>query len=159
MYMKLLVSHESPIQLFEESLNYNDYQYCLVHLMEESDEYCDWFLNAKENNTFVVMGTTSFEAVTVIGDWFDGELRRGGSINVSGILVDDLGNRVEENITVTIGKPFKINPLNKNKSGDENLFENITTEMMRRIAHLLPQEKRGVYLTESDENFTLTSEV
>ena len=63
----------------------------------------DWFLNAKENNTFVVMGTTSFESVTVIGDWFDGELRRGGNINVSGILVDDLGNRVEENITVTIG--------------------------------------------------------
>jgi len=63
------------------------------------------------------------------------------------------------NITVTIGRPFKINPLSKNKSDDENLFENITTEMMRRIAHLLPQEKRGVYLTESDEHFTLTSEV
>ena len=42
--MKLLVSHESPLQLLEESLNYNDYQYCLVHLMEENETYRDWFL-------------------------------------------------------------------------------------------------------------------
>ena len=38
------VSHESPIALLEKSLEYNDYQYCLVHLMEEQPEYCEWFL-------------------------------------------------------------------------------------------------------------------
>ena len=42
--MKLLVSHESPLQLLDESLSYNDYQYCLVHLMEENEEYRNWFL-------------------------------------------------------------------------------------------------------------------
>jgi len=38
------VSHESPIALLEKSLEYNDYQYCLVHLMEEQPEYAEWFL-------------------------------------------------------------------------------------------------------------------
>ena len=38
------VSHESPIALLPESELYNDYQYCLVHLMEEEPEYKEWFL-------------------------------------------------------------------------------------------------------------------
>ncbi len=42
--MTIKVSHESPIALLPESILYNDYQYCLVHLMEEEPEYRDWFL-------------------------------------------------------------------------------------------------------------------
>ena len=42
--MKIKVSHESPIALLPESVLYNDYQYCLVHLMEEEPEYKEWFL-------------------------------------------------------------------------------------------------------------------
>lgn len=38
------VSHESPIALLEKSLEYNDYQYCLVHLMSEQPVYAEWFL-------------------------------------------------------------------------------------------------------------------
>tara|TARA_R110000796_G_scaffold143506_4_gene260096 strand:- start:301 stop:1131 length:831 start_codon:yes stop_codon:yes gene_type:complete len=38
------VSHESPISLFEKSTEYNDYQYCLVHLMEEQPQYEEWFM-------------------------------------------------------------------------------------------------------------------
>jgi hypothetical protein len=41
--------------------------------------------------------------VKVEGDWFNERLVRGGSINVTGILVDDLGNRIERNLSVTIG--------------------------------------------------------
>ena len=60
--MKLLVSHESPIQLFEESLEYNDYQYCLVHLMEESDQYRDWFLTVnKRFGADVLLDNSIFE--------------------------------------------------------------------------------------------------
>ena len=68
--MKLLVSHESPLQLLEESLNYNDYQYCLVHLMEENEEYRDWFLTV--NNRFgqeVLLDNSIFE----LGEAFDPE--------------------------------------------------------------------------------------
>lgn len=68
--MKLLVSHESPIQLFEESLNYNDYQYCLVHLMEENEKYREWFLTV--NTRFgqdVLLDNSIFE----LGEAFDPE--------------------------------------------------------------------------------------
>jgi len=40
---RTLVSHECPVTLLEESLSFNDYQYCLVHLMEEQEKYHDWF--------------------------------------------------------------------------------------------------------------------
>ena len=63
----------------------------------------DWYLGSTKNNSFIVAGTTTFENVIVEGDWFNNELRRGGAINVYGILVDDLGNRVNENISITIG--------------------------------------------------------
>lgn len=60
--MKLLASHESPIQLFEESLIYNDYQYCLVHLMEENSEYRDWFLTVnKRFGADVLLDNSIFE--------------------------------------------------------------------------------------------------
>ena len=68
--MKLLASHESPIQLFEESLKYNDYQYCLVHLMEENQEYCDWFMNVnKRFGADVLLDNSIFE----LGTSFDPE--------------------------------------------------------------------------------------
>jgi hypothetical protein len=68
--MKLLVSHESPIELFEESLQYNDYQYCLVHLMEESDDYRDWFLTVnKRFGAEVLLDNSIFE----LGESFDPE--------------------------------------------------------------------------------------
>ena len=68
--MKLLASHESPLQLLEESLNYNDYQYCLVHLMEENDEYKDWFLTVnKRFGAEVLLDNSFFE----LGASFDPE--------------------------------------------------------------------------------------
>ena len=51
----------------------------------------------------MVYGSTSFDSVVVIGDLFDGQIKRGGEITVTGILVDDLGNRLNGNITATIG--------------------------------------------------------
>ena len=66
--MKLQVSHESPIQLFQESLEYNDYQYCLVHLMEESPEYRDWFMTVnKRFGADVLLDNSIFE----LGEAFD----------------------------------------------------------------------------------------
>ena len=40
---RILVSHECPVSILENSLEFNDYQYCLVHLMEENEKYRDWF--------------------------------------------------------------------------------------------------------------------
>ena len=66
--MKMLVSHESPLELLEDSLKYNDYQYCLVHLMEEDEEYKDWFLNVRKRfGADVLLDNSIFE----LGESFD----------------------------------------------------------------------------------------
>ena len=62
-----------------------------------------WYLEAQENTTFRVSGTSSFDSVKITGDWFGGKIVRGGAIEITGILIDDLGNRLEGNITAAIG--------------------------------------------------------
>lgn len=37
------ISHETPVSILKDSTYFNDYQYCLVHLMEENEKYHDWF--------------------------------------------------------------------------------------------------------------------
>ena len=62
--MTIKVSHESPIALLPESVEYNDYQYCLVHLMEEQEEYKEWFLEkyrAKVPNGEILLDNSIFE--------------------------------------------------------------------------------------------------
>lgn len=39
----MLVSHESPLCMLEESKKYNDYDYALVHLFEEEPKYLKYF--------------------------------------------------------------------------------------------------------------------
>lgn len=55
------VSHESPLALLEESRSYNDYDYCLVHLLEEYPEYVDFFLKSKEMGRKVLLDNSMFE--------------------------------------------------------------------------------------------------
>ena len=62
-----------------------------------------WYLEAQQNTTFKVSGTSSFDSVKIKGDWFGGKIVRGGTIEITGILIDDLGNRLEGNITAAIG--------------------------------------------------------
>ena len=62
--MTIKVSHESPIALLPESVEYNDYQYCLVHLMGEQEEYKEWFLEkyrAKVPNGEILLDNSIFE--------------------------------------------------------------------------------------------------
>jgi len=66
--MKIDVSHESPISLLDQSLQYNDYCYALVHLFDQYPEYYNFFKNAKDihdkkvylDNSIFELGT-SFE--------------------------------------------------------------------------------------------------
>lgn len=41
------ISHETPIILLEQSREFNDYSYCLPHLMDQNEEYKNFFLNEK----------------------------------------------------------------------------------------------------------------
>jgi hypothetical protein len=62
-----------------------------------------WYLNNEVNTTFAVYGRSYFDSVEITGDWFGGKIVRGGAITVTGILIDDLGNRLDGNLTVFIG--------------------------------------------------------
>ena len=61
------------------------------------------------------------------------------------------------NITVTIGKPFKINKTSK-LIKEKGFFKDLTDEMMLRISELLPLEKRGVYKNNSKKDYLLTKD-
>lgn len=60
--MIIQVSHESPLSLLEQSLEYNDYCYALVHLFEEYPEYYNFFKNAKSiHDKCVYLDNSIFE--------------------------------------------------------------------------------------------------
>jgi len=61
------ISHESPIALLEKSLSYNDYDYCLVHLMEQEPKYRDFFINSSKSGRRILLDTSIFE----LGEAFD----------------------------------------------------------------------------------------
>lgn len=56
------VSHEVPFYLVEASTWFNDYQYCLPHLMDESEEYKKSFLEyRKRKGSYIVMDNSLHE--------------------------------------------------------------------------------------------------
>ena len=57
----ILISHESPIELFDESLKYNDYQYCLYHLFLKNEKYRNFFNKCKLNNIEIILDNSAFE--------------------------------------------------------------------------------------------------
>lgn len=60
------VSHEVPISLLEKSLEFNDYDYCLVHLLR-NDTYQQFYRRAVANGRRVILDNSIFE----LGKAFD----------------------------------------------------------------------------------------
>ena len=63
------ISHEVPLCLLEDSLWFNDYQYCLPHLLDQSQEYKDFFIKVKENGVYIIMDNSLHE----LGHAYDSE--------------------------------------------------------------------------------------
>ena len=61
------VSHELPISLLDKSKIYNDYEYCLVHLLDKKPEYKKHYMNAKNYDREVLLDNSIFE----LGKAFD----------------------------------------------------------------------------------------
>jgi hypothetical protein len=55
------ISHEVPLCLLEQSLQFNDYDYCLPHLMDQYEEYKDFFMRSKENERHIMMDNSLHE--------------------------------------------------------------------------------------------------
>lgn len=64
---KIKVSHEVPISYLEQSRKFNDYDYALVHLLEENEEYRNYFLESKEMGREIYLDNSLHELGTAIG--------------------------------------------------------------------------------------------
>ena len=58
---KIEVSHEVPFCLLEQSREFNDYDYCLPHLLDENEEYKNFFYKSKEMGRYIVMDNSLHE--------------------------------------------------------------------------------------------------
>lgn len=58
------ISHELPLNLLEYSAGWNDYDYCLPHLLDKYPDYRQYFLDSRERGRFIIMDNGLFEGVT-----------------------------------------------------------------------------------------------
>lgn len=58
---KIKIAHEAPIDIFEEVQRKTDYDYCLVHLLEENPRYRDAFEDAVLRGREVILDNSIFE--------------------------------------------------------------------------------------------------
>jgi len=59
--MKVKVSHEVPLQLLDSSKKYNDYDYCLPHLLDQYPEYEAYFRQSKKEGRYIIMDNSLHE--------------------------------------------------------------------------------------------------
>jgi hypothetical protein len=57
--MKL--SHEVPLCLLEDSLDFNDYDYALVHLLDKDEDYANFFIKAKQQGRYIILDNSLHE--------------------------------------------------------------------------------------------------
>jgi hypothetical protein len=57
------VSHELPLSLLQYAYEWNDYDYCLPHLLDQSQQYKLFFQKAKKDKRFIIMDNGLFEGV------------------------------------------------------------------------------------------------
>ena len=58
---KIKISHEVPFCLLEQSRAFNDYDYMLPHLMDQNEEYRNFFYKSKEMGRYIVMDNSLHE--------------------------------------------------------------------------------------------------
>ena len=61
------ISHEAPYCLLEDSRQFNDYDYCLPHLLDEDPGYRDYFLQSKKEGRYIIMDNSLHE----LGEAYD----------------------------------------------------------------------------------------
>jgi len=58
------VSHELPLGLMKYAYEWNDYDYCLPHLVDKYNQYRIFFQKARLDKRFIIMDNGLFEGVT-----------------------------------------------------------------------------------------------
>lgn len=62
------ISHETPLFLLEDSKYFNDYDYALVHLLDEEPDYAAYFINAREKGRHIILDNSLHELGESYGD-------------------------------------------------------------------------------------------
>ena len=57
------ISHELPLSLMKFAYKWNDYDYCLPHLIDQYKEYKEFFKYSREHGRFIIMDNGLFEGV------------------------------------------------------------------------------------------------
>jgi len=57
----MLVAHEAPLQIMKEVRSLTDYDYALVHLLEENEEYKDFFFESKKMGRKIILDNSLYE--------------------------------------------------------------------------------------------------
>lgn len=65
----MLISHETPVSMLNISRYYNDYDYCLVHLLPEIEQYKDFYFKSIEKKRHVLLDNSIFE----LGEAYDSD--------------------------------------------------------------------------------------
>ncbi|MAR21612.1 MAG: hypothetical protein CMD25_06660 [Flavobacteriales bacterium] len=55
------ISHETPMCLLEDSQRFNDYDYCLPHLLDEEPKYLEYFQKSKKEGRYIIMDNSLHE--------------------------------------------------------------------------------------------------
>lgn len=55
------IAHEAPLEIFEEVRKRTDYDYALVHLLEENEQYREAFLESKKFGREIYLDNSAFE--------------------------------------------------------------------------------------------------
>jgi hypothetical protein len=63
------ISHEVPLCLLDDSRRFNDYDYCLPHLLDSEPGYLEYFRNAKKEGRYIIMDNSLHE----LGEAYDHE--------------------------------------------------------------------------------------
>ena len=64
------IAHECPLSIFDRVQAVTDYDYALVHLFEENEEYLEKFIEAKKKGREVLLDNSIFE----LGEAFNGDI-------------------------------------------------------------------------------------
>ena len=57
----MLISHEVPLSIIEKSKQFNDYDYCLLHLTYTHPEYKQFFINSRKEGRLTLLDNSLFE--------------------------------------------------------------------------------------------------
>lgn len=62
------ISHETPLCLLKDSKYFNNYDYALVHLLDESPEYAEYFMESRAEGRHIILDNSLHELGESYGD-------------------------------------------------------------------------------------------